>query len=240
MSETALMVRDDSKLALLINTHALSLREDALAESALIGKVNTPEHNEQATAAIQTIHTLASKAEAERKTIKAPILDYGRNIDDTVKSFVAPLLKEKTRVGKLQGDYLALEEARVRSANAARDAEAKAIEREREAKLAAAKSHDERDKIQEEASNKAREMAEAKPVEVPRVAKGQSVRKDWEIDVVDIHALYRAHPNCVRLEAMRSEIRKLLDMGITPTGVRAKEVITSGVRATKERKEIEV
>lgn len=135
-----------------------------------------------------------------------------------------------------------------------------ARERDREAKIAEAKNLDEVTAIREEAAEAARKAQEAQqhaanmaalieeqaaakaavlPVVAPVKADGQRVRVDWDITVSDVHALYRHHPNCVELKPRLSEIRQLLDAGVTPKGVIAKKVAKSGV-STRTREAINV
>jgi hypothetical protein len=80
----------------------------------------------------------------------------------------------------------------------------------------------------------------ALPVVAPTRVAGQNVREDWKIEVTNLHALYGAHPRCVKLTPVMLEIRQLLDAGIMPPGVKAEKEIKAGVRNGRQREAIEV
>ncbi len=69
---------------------------------------------------------------------------------------------------------------------------------------------------------------------------GQRIANDWEIEVVDVHTLYRCHPNCVELKPRLSEIKNLLKIGATIQGIRALAVVKSSVKLPPRRAAIDV
>lgn len=276
MSTNGITIFRRTELSVAIEPGALTLREAALDKSALVAVVESPTDQEAAVAAQIELERVCKLVESQRKEVKAPVLELGRQIDATAEKFVADLKAEVVRVSRLVGDYVALEAAKARAAaeaarleqerierdrlKAEQDAAAKAaadarrLEEERQKALAAATTHEDLERAQAEADRKQRELQAAQQVEAARIAAeaaarqqavkipdapvkadGQSVRTDWEITITDIHALYRAHPNAVKMEPRLSEIRQLLDMGVKVHGVRAEKVIKSGVRVGKER-----
>ena len=118
------------------------------------------------------------------------------------------------------------------------EAERQRIELERQKALAEAQSHAALDAVQE--SFNAQQAAVASQTYEPARANGQRVAADWEITVVDIHKLYRAHANCVELKPRLSEIKSLLKMGATVAGIIAKPIVKAGVRIGKEPPAIDV
>jgi DNA repair exonuclease SbcCD ATPase subunit len=73
------------------------------------------------------------------------------------------------------------------------------------------------------------EVKEAVPSVVP---KGAVVKGTWEYDIVNPAELYKAHPECFKLEPVKSEIAKLLDEtnGKLPGVERAVKVFKTNLR----------
>ena len=73
------------------------------------------------------------------------------------------------------------------------------------------------------------EVKEAVPSVVP---KGAVVKGTWEYDIVNPAELYKAHPDCFKLEPVKSEIAKLLDEtnGKLPGVERAIKVFKTNLR----------
>lgn len=151
---------------------------------------------------------------------------------------------------------------KARAEELARLEQARALERKQQLELAAAKNLVDHQAIRERYEIEQRKKAELeqaaiaqrkaieeraaqeaamiKPVEGPAELDGEVIRQDWQIEVTDIHALYRSRPSCVKLTPLMSEIRSMLDLGAPMAGVKAERVVRSGVRARSERKAIEV
>lgn len=109
--------------------------------------------------------------------------------------------------------------------NAAEAAAAAELQRQiqRQKELAAAESIEKLDAINE----KFNEVSAALPVHEQHRAEGQRVTESWDITVLDVWTLARAHPSCVRIEPLISEIKKLLDLGIKIHGVTAQKKVSS-------------
>jgi hypothetical protein len=246
---------------------AIVRREAALAASALVGQVRDSGQQDQAVLAQRQLAELQREIEAARKQVKGPVLDLGREIDRVASEFLADVVDEVTRISAALGDYQALEMKRQQAAERAARLEAERIERERreqeervaeqiererQAALAAAKSHEEIDRIEREAADRQRDeqerlerearlqqLAALSTIKQPDRAEGQSVRQDWDFEVVDVWALARMHPGCVEVKPRRREIIDLLRTGNTLAGIRAFQVVKSTTRTTK-RQEVEV
>lgn len=235
----ALIRRDDSRLSIDFTPAALELKSKALEVSALIGKVNDASSQEAAVQAQQQLSEALALVEKARVACKQPVLDFGRLIDSKAREFATELKEEQLRIAKLVGDFQFLEQERVRRAQQAENERLAALEREKAAELAKAKSHEELDKIQEKFDTRATQEAPQKPIAPVRAA-GQRVVEDFEIIVSDIHLLYRAHPNCVKMEALVGEIKSLLKAGVTVRGVIAKPIVKAGVTRGRPMAAIEV
>jgi hypothetical protein len=151
MSETALLIRNDSRREIAFTDQAQAIKTAALEKSALIAKVETPEQQETAVEAQRDLATLAKNVEAARKAAKEPILAFGKLIDDQAKSFVKDIADEQMRIAALVGSYQQLQAAKAAAEERARRLEAERIERERQAELR---------RIQEEADTAARVIRE--------------------------------------------------------------------------------
>lgn len=131
---------------------------------------------------------------------------------------------------------IARKAAEAKNAEQRAKAEQERIELKRQRALAVAKSHDDLDRIN---ANHAEQVA-ALPVEQITKAEGQKVSQVWDIIVSDVWLLARSHPNCVKIEALKSEIKSLLDAGVKVAGVIAKREIKASTTARTERAAIEV
>jgi len=246
---------------------AVVRRNAALEASALVGRVTDSGEQDRAVQAQIQLDTLRREVEAARKAVKAPVLDLSREIDRVASEWLAEVEDESLRVSRLVADYQAAEikrrEAAERSARLEaeriererreqEEAVAQQIERERQAALAAATSIEQQDEIDRVACERQREeqerlQADARrqqmelvaAIKPPDRAEGQSVRQDWDFEVVDIWQLARMHPACVEVKARRSEILGLLRTGHTLAGIRAFLVVKSTTRTAK-RVEVEV
>lgn len=299
---TALIARDDAALTISFTENAVALKETALNEAALVGRVSNGEENGVANATLAKLSELRRTVEKARKEAKQPVLDFGRKIDDAAEKFVAEVKTEEWRVSQLIGEFFAVQEAKRKAAEQATRMEAERIatqqrleqERilreqvtrenaERQAREAADRKVQEALRAASEAKNAAerkaaaiaREEAERQQIEIKRLqeqaaantradldaaneravaareavvvapreavrAQGQTVKQDWEITVVDIHKLYKFHPNCVSMEPRLTEIKSLIQAGATVQGVTAKQVMKAGVRSGRQQAAIDI
>jgi len=231
------MVRNDTKLTITFTAEAKTMKADALALADAVEQVTTPEENQIAVQAQTALQTAISLTEKSRKACKEPVLEYGRKIDEAAKIFIEHLKTAITRVSQMTGDFAALEQAKVRAAEQARNQELLQIERDRATAMAQAQTHEQLDEVAEHFSAIAAAVA---PPPEPVRAEGQRITNDWDVVVQDVHLLYRCHSNCVKLEPLMGEIKNLLKMGVTPKGVIATPIVKAGVRAGRYPTAIDV
>jgi len=224
---SALIQRDDHQLSVTWTPEAIRLKTEALEAAAVVAVVTNPVQQAAAVEAQRALKAMANDCEKARKACKEPVLEFGRRIDSSAAAFRKELDAELMRLGKAVGDFVTAQEAKRRAEEALRLKELAEIERKRLAELAKAETHDQIDAVQEKFNEAARNVPVIAP---PPRATGQVVRDDWEITVTDIWLLARAHPGCVRIEELKSEIKALLNAGVDVKGVSAKRVTTSGVR----------
>lgn len=113
-----------------------------------------------------------------------------------------------------------------------------AIELARQQELSNAKTHEALDAAQERAC--IAQAAVVVPTAEPIKAKGQTLKADIEILSVDVHKLYRAHPNCLNLTPLEGEIKSLIRSGVKPQGVKFREIVKAGTRGARTPQAIEV
>lgn len=229
----ALIIRDDKELKAWYSEAAEALKESALCKGALVGRVTCAEEQQAAVDAQKEVAMVLKLAEDAREASKRPVLEYGRRIDGAAALFVQELKDERIRLAKLVGDFQTLEEARIRAARNAENERLAQLERDRQAELAKAKSHEELERVNEKFDLKTSE--EVRPLPAPVRAEGQIVKSDWEITYVDVHTLYRFHPHCVKLEPRVSEVKSLLNIHGKVQGVTAARVAKASVRTERDQ-----
>ena len=149
-----------------IKPEVLALRDEALASSALIGKVENAAQNEKSAAARKQIKSLLSLFETSRKKLKEPILECGRQLDRAVDAERQELLHEDGRLENLEKDFIRAEMRRKAEEEELQRRELARIEAEKQAELLRiareqAAREAEAARIAAEAERKAREEREA-------------------------------------------------------------------------------
>jgi hypothetical protein len=237
-TELPLMLRNDASLSLTFTPQAERLKREALELSAAIGKVADNAANLRAVAAQTELVTLIKLVEEARTSAKDPVLKFGRNIDDAAKAFIADLKEEQNRLSQLVGDFHQLEQAKARAEQLKENERLSGMERERQAELATADTHERLDAINEKWDIR---MQKAEPS--PQLAEkpaNQRVAEVIEFEVTDVWALARAHPGCVKIEPRALEIRSALRAGVKLAGVRSWTATKATVRVPTQPKALEI
>jgi hypothetical protein len=214
---SAILVRDDANLKITFSKEAEALKESAMTCAALIGRVTNPLENQRAVDAQTALKTIISTVEKARTEVKAPVLEYGRAIDAAARSFVAGLESEMLRVSKLAGNFAALEQAKVRAADAARRLEEEKIEKERmaEQQRIVEAERAEQQRLSEESTTAAARLQVAKneqeavavraeQVEIDRQKSLASANSHEALDAVNEH-FSRQAANLPIVAAVRSD-----------------------------------
>lgn len=123
MSETAIILRDDARMAVSFSAEAEAIKVAALAVGALVGKVTNAAEQAEAVTAQMEIQKVLAVAEKARKACKAPVLEFGKKIDAAAERFITELKEEMTRIATMVGSFQQLEQMKVRAAEQARNAE---------------------------------------------------------------------------------------------------------------------
>lgn len=236
MSDQSLMVRDDKALAISFTPEAQLMLTEALESAAMIAKVDSAISQELAVDAQKSLARITKLVEDARKEVKAPVIAFGKAIDDAAKTFVKSATEELTRVSTLIGDFHQAELAKQRSAEAAQKAELDKVEKAREEALSKADTIDQREAIREEYAQLA--AVTQTPTVAPARVEGQRIVEDWEFEVVNPAVLAQMHPTLVKIEPRKSEIKDALKMGQTIQGIRAWKTTRATVRLEREQKAI--
>lgn len=164
----ALQVIGAASVKVQIDTSAASFRDVAVSDSSRITQVTNAGEYGAITATIRNLKALERQVEAARKAVKEEPLRITREIDDTAKSFVAPVTAEVSRLESLANAY-AREQARTQAeAEAKARAERQRIEREAEEKrIEAIKAQREAEEKQRREQEEARKVAALAHPEAP-------------------------------------------------------------------------
>lgn len=175
MSDQALIIGGPEKLpAFAINDSALAVRDAALANAALIGKVCNADQNNAAVRAQIELKSVAQSFEKARKKLKEPIIEAGRQLDRAVASALVDVEKELGRIENLTRDFQLAEARRIREEQEAQARELARIEAEKQAELR--RIADEQARVEREA-REAREAAERAAREATNKAQREAAAK---------------------------------------------------------------
>jgi hypothetical protein len=233
----SLILTDTTARDVIFPPEAVSIRDNAIEKSSLIARVTNAEQNDEAIEAQRALKEVVSVMEKCRKLAKEPALNEGRRIDSRVAEFLEPAVAELNRIARVTSDFAALELAKRRAAENAENERLAAIERQREAELAKAKTLEQHQDIREKYAEQAAQTP--KPLPPPVKAAGQVVTTEWVIDSgIDDNdglnwSLIKARPDLIRrVEWNKTEAKRLLTQGVKLPGVIAHEAVKSNVRLT--------
>lgn len=230
-----------------ISPEALVVRDGLFEKLKALPPVTDAESCLVAVDAVRLVKTTLSQVEKDRTAIKAPFLAIGKAIDDCAKKFSTDLKEAVSQVERRIGAYNekvrreAEEEARrlrdetMRIERERRDAEIRAQEAARklgEAKTAQERTEALREQLEaeEEIEQRVEEQNQAFVAPAVKTAAGGAHRTAVEVEVTDIHALYKAFPHCVKMEPKISIIKAMAEIGTKLPGVKITEVPVFSVR----------
>jgi hypothetical protein len=156
-----------------ITAEAKQLKDSALVSAALIGKVENAEQNAAAVNAQKGLKHIENLFERERKRLKEPLLDAGRQLDRTVAAELVEIEKESGRLQNLTSDFQLAEQRRIREEEELQRRELARIEAEKQAELK--RIADEVARKEREATNKKQREAAAKALQ-----ESEALRKESE------------------------------------------------------------
>ena len=224
MSTELITVGDVAGTEVVLAESALELRNNLLQQAQGVTAVVDALDAEFAASVLKDITSATKDVENARKSVKAPVLDLGKRIDETAKEFSGELDVEKQRISGLLGTYEAAE--RKKQQEAERRARAEEASRMMAAEEAA-KSGDENamaDAAQDIAEIRGQVSASA------HRPSGTVVRETWQFEVTDIKTLYAAAPHLCNIEPNGSAIRAVIKHNQDIAGLRIWKEAKSHVR----------
>lgn len=231
MSESLIKI-DRKELSISFSADVKAQKCSAIMAAQDIEEVINAEQQASAVAVQQSLSELRRVVEEQRKEVKAPFINFGRTLDETVKEFLAKVVAEENRIAALNGEFQQLLIAKQKAAETARLKELNENERLCQERLAQSKDLNEHQAIREEHAQVAAQMA---PIAPRPVVKGQIVKDDIEFEVEDKRALYLSFPNLIELEPKRREIKEALMEGINLPGVKWRRVVKSQTRGKAQQ-----
>jgi hypothetical protein len=149
---------------------------------------------------------LKSIEEARAEAVKPHVAEQKR-LNSIAKELSAPVEAERLRLNRALGDYAALELSKERARKIQEAEDLKQRERELADKIATADTLTEVDDLREEYSRETHRLQQQVVKAEEPVVK---VHESWDYEVTDIHALYKEHPEAVKMEPRPSIIKTLL------------------------------
>ena len=214
---TALTVTGLQKAEIAIAPEARELRDKLLVEIHGITAVSDAFDADVAVDVMKRATQLSRGIEADRTTVKAPVLALGKKIDALAKEIVVELDAEISRVSRVLGAYQLAEKQKAEAAERLARDEARRIQAEAEQLAKEAAQAAPTDTAALAAASEIMDQAAAKIVETKKAivstvapkAAGTAVREDVCFEVTDIVALYAARPELVNLEPNGTAIRAI-------------------------------
>ena len=96
-----------------VSPEAIRQKEAILADCALIGRVTNADENAACIKAMERLQGLSGQLERDRKRVKEPIINAGRQLDTAVKKETDELDREKGRLSVLAADFARDEQRRI-------------------------------------------------------------------------------------------------------------------------------
>lgn len=200
-------------------------KADMLKASHAITVIESPEQAELArTTVLKDLAAFRVQMDKDRKAVKQPFIDKGREIDQIASETLKEVIAEENRLKELiarQAERQAAEERRIEAER--RRIEAERLQKEQEALEAARKAEQAKtslsqlraeaqaDKAREEAEELERQREQAKLALVEnRTLSGTKMVDDF--DVVDPHELYRHDPSLVTITVSRQAVLNRLQV----------------------------
>lgn len=231
-----LIVHGVNKIQIAIAPEVFVLREKALANAKLIGKITSAPTREMAFESLKEMTAISKAMEAARKKEKSPIDKIVKELQSVCADFQSPMEPEIKRISEEVGAY----DLKLRQ-------EAEEIDRQRRIELA--KLEAEKIKADEAIalaaqSGKAEELQKALdakkelkedilqsmvPIKADKL-EGSALRQDWEYEIKDIELLEKSRRDLGDWVPSKSKIKAALERGETIPGIEAKKVAKMNVR----------
>ena len=214
-------------------------KRDLLIDAAeRIGAVTTKLQADEATSVLKDIKGFTRLIEGSRKEVSEPILALTRDINAMAKGLITELEAHAGRISQQIGAWQAEEQRKLATAERkAREEENRLLQEanEAQARLAASRKGEAAKEtaaaaIEEKTITAIQQVrAETALAAAPKIA-GLAAKRDLEVTVDDIRALYAARPELVTLTPNMQLIKGCIKAGQQLPGVTSREVTKAIVR----------
>lgn len=199
----------------LIHATAFDTRDALVLDAARVQTVVTIEDAQLAGDSLKSLKLFLAKVESARTTVKAPVLELGKSIDNLAKELTTAATEQYNRLNRLLGTF---QQAQQRLADEASDKARKeeqrildeAADKQRQIEASGVRVENRTEKLEDKTFN---QIAEIRAVAIAATApavSGISLRQEPEFEILDIHALYKARPDLVKLEVDRAAMKSFL------------------------------
>lgn len=230
-----LLALDKARLMVSITPKANQIRAELLALAESVREVTTDDQMNEAIGIAGGLKGLIRQVEASRKDIQEPLRVAERNINDVAKKYCDRVKAAAATLERMAGEYKAEQDRKAevarqelaRIAEESRRAEQELAKKAQEALLAAEAAKDpytqnelrqratdleiEAGEVADQFAQKFEAADAAAPVEAKPL--GAAVVQDYDIQIVDLRALYAAYPQCVSLSPRLLAIKDLIRVG---------------------------
>lgn len=194
---------------------ALARRDELVLAAGGLKVVTTAEHAHLAGEHLRNLKRFSKDIEEARKRVKGPIDQFAAQIQEVAKLLTEAVAGQAKRIDSLLGTYQLEQQRLQREADEKARAEEQRILDEANAKaqkaIESGRNVDAKlEKIDAQAFDEVAEVrAQALAVAAPKV-EGVSLRTEPDFEVLDIHAIYKARPDLVKLDVDRSALKSYL------------------------------
>ncbi len=211
MSTNALAILGDG-YQITITPEAEAQKAAVLDLSRAVQAVTDQDSCDIAQARIKALAAIRIAVDKSRELVKKPVLDLGRTIDATAKTFSAEVVAEEARLSALVNEYAREQQRKAREAAETAERERQRIEREEhEARMAALRAEQEAERQRMEAERK-RHEAEMERLRAEQqqdaAAQAEARRREEEAAKAQREAAERAEAARIAAEQAAAEARR--------------------------------
>lgn len=237
----------ESPLTAALSPEYVALRDKALEKTTSIVSVDSNEDAERGSLIAGLAKGLSNQIKKEKEEAKRPFLDINNALEEVMRQGTLPLNKEVARIEGLIGAFklkqqqeyeAAQRRAREEAARQQREADEIARKaREVQAAIDNAKNADakaaaeaqaatlRRQQLQHEIEQAENEAEHEAAIVAPVKVQGSSIKPTYNVEVIDVKALYESYPEAVTLT---------VKMSVLNDAVRAGRLVIPGCKITEK------
>lgn len=227
---------ESGPITITVDEKAEQVAQRLTGAMAIMMRITNPAQNERAVALATEFQIFEKAVIDAHEAAKKPFWEACKKLDEAKRELLKAPGDEHLRLRRVMGTYLTLLEANTRALNNARNTELDKLERQKEAEISQAVSHEHVEAIREDY---ARSAATLPKHETPKPA-GQKLAEDWEIEITDPITFVAKHPQLANVTPKLRELKGALKAGVTIHGIRATPKNEARVATPKPSKPIDV